>query len=836
MSELYLSFQKNYMIRFFLALFTASTFFTLSVHSQLPEGFVEEVAYDQIYLPGGILFPSESSTLIYNLEGKVWVMTNDEFPLEPDIDITEEVARYGDLGLIGATSHPDFAENGYIYLYYCVDFHYLEFFGTPDYDPEFTQEEISMGRITRYTIDPTTLDLIEGSRKIILGEEIGSGIPICAPAHGVGNLMFGDDGSLIATAGDGNTWVGTSSTTGFNGEGPPPAFAFDDIAVEKGLISPLENLGAFRAQYLDGLNGKVLRIHPETGEGLPNNPFFEEDNPNSNRSKVWALGFRNPYRFTIMEGTGQGDLADGHPGTIVLSDVGDWVWEEVNFVTDGGSNFGWPMFQGPMLYNYYYGVPTRNVNAPNPDNSQGCSEFLNYQDVILQEKLQPDYSFSNPCNENELLPDSIKTFVHTRPALSYANSANETNFIVPLIAAVSTFDENGIADFTSIDDMENISGDGFTGISGTGGVFLNGESLPPEYQGEYLLADYSGWLRSIKFDETNQPVEVDSWSDDIGACVNITQNPYNQCIYITTIVPSEIKKICFGGNLKPIIEVTPDTVYGVGTLNVEFDASDSYDPEGEALSFTWHFDDGSTESGAIINKTFSPGGTGIEQSEVLLEVTDTEGAMASQIIHVSLNNTPPSVDISSITEGELYSIFSPTLFDLVCDVDDAESSTEEMEYSWTLILHHNTHFHYVDFFDGNNQSVLINPSDCNPFESYWYEIQVEVLDPGGLSDFDSRTIFPDCDGTLEPPETEASFNLYPNPVSTILTVSSTRPLADSILMKLYDTVGREIRSDEVFIHDNRQFFRLDIRNLGKGTYILEFKNGDRTERIRFVKE
>ena len=114
-------------------------------------------------------------------------------------------------------------ENGYIYLFYCTDTHYLKFFGTPDYYPNASENLVSMGRITRYTVDLNTDSVDPSSRKILLGEEIGTGMPICAPAHGVGQLMFGKDGSLLATTGDGNTWAGSPEGGGFNGEGPLPS-------------------------------------------------------------------------------------------------------------------------------------------------------------------------------------------------------------------------------------------------------------------------------------------------------------------------------------------------------------------------------------------------------------------------------------------------------------------------------------------------------------------------------------------------------------------------------------------------------------------------------------
>jgi glucose/arabinose dehydrogenase len=446
-----------------LRLFSCLTFFLFvqfTAQSQYPEGFQEEIAFDQFGLPAGILFANDSISVVWELDGKVWVIINGNIQ-GPVIDITEEVALFGDLGMIGAALDPDFETNGHIYLFYCVDSHYLRFFGTPEYDPGFSAVATSsMGRITRYTLNTEDYSsLIPDSRFILLGDSIGNGPPIAAPAHGVGNLMFGEDGSLIATMGDGNTWVGTSGSTGFNGEGPPPAFAFDDEALEWGILKEEEDLGAFRAQYMDGLNGKILRLNPENGEGLPNNPFFNPEDPDSPRSKIYALGFRNPYRFTIKTGTGGGDLNTGSPGTIVLSDVGDWVWEEVNFVIEGGGNYGWPMYQGPVVHNFYNGVPTTNINAPNPLAGEGCSSFMDYQNIIIQDNFQHEYFFPNPCNSSQEIGDEILTFVHQRPALSFANSANQTN----PIAALSTFDENGAANFTSIEDSPEVEGENFTG-------------------------------------------------------------------------------------------------------------------------------------------------------------------------------------------------------------------------------------------------------------------------------------------------------------------------------------------------------------------------------------
>jgi glucose/arabinose dehydrogenase len=94
----------------------------------------------------------------------------------------------------------------------------------------------------------------------------------------------------------------------------------------------------------------MLRIDPITGQGLPDNPYYLAPNgtpdPNSNRSKVFYLGNRNSFRFTI-------DPVTTLP---VLGDVG-WVsYEDIN-TGPAGSNFGWPYYEGPVRAGGYQGLP-----------------------------------------------------------------------------------------------------------------------------------------------------------------------------------------------------------------------------------------------------------------------------------------------------------------------------------------------------------------------------------------------------------------------------------------------------------------------------------------------
>lgn len=807
--------------------------FTLifSSHSfgQYPTGFGEEIVYDQFSYPAGILFGSETVSFVYELDGKVWAIDNGQISESPIIDISEEVGFWADHGLISAALDPDFSENGYIYLLYNVDRHHLLYYGTEAYDPGTNDEfKGGMGRIARYTIDPQNfISIIPNSRQIILGESIGTGIPIAAQGHGAGALLFGEDGSLLVSTGDGNT-----HNCCYNGEGSIPTAGYDDISFQDGVLSENELLGAFRSQFIGGLNGKILRINPETGEGIPNNPFFVEGEANLPQSKVWALGFRNPYRMVVRPGTGYGSLENGHPGTIFLSDVGETKWEEINILQEGGGNYGWPIYEGPNLHQLgYASLTTFNPLAPNPlfDTLNCTQDFFSFQELILEENQTHSYFFENSCEPETPIPSTVFTFYHKRPALAYPNDWGG-----PPEALLPSFDENGNATNIPISESGLGNNTSFRGISGAGGVFLQGPSLPQEYQGTYVLADFLGWIRAFKFTENDELTTIEQWNDSIGRPVNMSLNPYDDCIYITSLFPSFVKRICFGGNLKPIVSCTPDTTWGPSGITVNFDASESYDPEGVPLDFTWDFGDGSFGEGAQVSHTYYSPNDGIVSFTATVAARDTGIAEGVATAFVSLNNSPPKVKIVSIDDGHLYSVMEPTLFDLVLDVRDAEEDRNELKFHWEYLLHHNEHFHLLDEFDFQNGTSVVSPTGCSDEDSYWYEFNVKVTDGGGLTAFDSKMIYPDCIGKLALTETNA-YTLYPNPATEEITILSSNPLDEQIDYRIYNTLGKLIQEKEVRTYNNRTHFVVSISPLQKGIYIIEFTDGTNREKIRFSK-
>jgi glucose/arabinose dehydrogenase len=125
--------------------------------------------------------------------------------------------------------------------------------------------------------------------------------------HNGGWIAFGPDGYLYVATGDGGS--------------------FDD---------PLDN-----AQNRDVLLGKILRLDVSgaTYTSPSTNPFF---GATPGRDEVWATGLRNPWR----------DSFDRETGELIIADVGQGTWEEVNIVPPGtaGANYGWRCFEGAHEY------------------------------------------------------------------------------------------------------------------------------------------------------------------------------------------------------------------------------------------------------------------------------------------------------------------------------------------------------------------------------------------------------------------------------------------------------------------------------------------------------
>src|SRR6266481_4695642 len=338
----------------------------------VPPGFTETVLSGPWPDAVGIAFENNGRMYVWERTGRLWFKDPSDNSPSLLLDISEEVGAWQDHGMLGFALDPNFRVNGYIYVLYVVDRYYLLHFGDPDYDPNANAYfDATIGRLTRYTcrsadgfrsVDPA-------SRQILIGETRQTGIPICSTTHGVGSLVFGADDTLLLSCGDGASYQVADIGGAQTGSYAPQALA-------DGIIRPKEDVGAFRAQLVDSLNGKVLRIDPATGTGLASNPYYDSANPRSARSRVWALGLRNPFRMSWRPNTGSHFPADASPGVLYIGHVGWSTWEALDVATGPRQNFGWPTYEGLSL-NTPYDLDIVNQDAPNPlYPGAGCNQYF----------------------------------------------------------------------------------------------------------------------------------------------------------------------------------------------------------------------------------------------------------------------------------------------------------------------------------------------------------------------------------------------------------------------------------------------------------------------------
>jgi glucose/arabinose dehydrogenase len=123
-------------------------------------------------------------------------------------------------------------------------------------------------------------------------------------------------------------WQGKQNSTSTDHHGGCIAFGPDG----KLYISTGDNGDPQTSQSLTGDHGKILRVNKD-GTVPTDNPFYDGNGPNVDA--IWALGLRNPYRFSF----------DMPTGRMYIGEVGFNTTEEVNLGA-AGANYGWPVCEG----------------------------------------------------------------------------------------------------------------------------------------------------------------------------------------------------------------------------------------------------------------------------------------------------------------------------------------------------------------------------------------------------------------------------------------------------------------------------------------------------------
>jgi len=298
----------------------------------LPAGFSEEFFMSGLQRPVSLQFSPDGRVFVAEKSGlvKVFDGLGDTTP-QVFADLRTRVLDYADRGLLGFALDPHFPEQPYAYALYAYD---AAIGGTAprwnDTCPGGTVDGcLASGRLSRLKVEGNAVV----SEQVLVNDWC-----MQFPSHATGELRFGPDGALYASAGD-----GANFTVVDYGQRGSPSNPCGDPPGGGGLTPPAAEGGALRSQDLRsggdpvGLDGTVVRVDPATGAGLPDNPLASSADPNARR--IVAYGLRNPFRMAFRPGAGD----------LWVGDVGWNKWEEIDRIQDPTAsvkNFGWPCYEG----------------------------------------------------------------------------------------------------------------------------------------------------------------------------------------------------------------------------------------------------------------------------------------------------------------------------------------------------------------------------------------------------------------------------------------------------------------------------------------------------------
>lgn len=252
-------------------------------------------ATDFDFLPDGRM-------LLTAKQGLVHVVDDGTVVGSPALNLTSVICDQVERGLVGITVHPDFEQNGWVYLYFTYAKH-----GNCDFDGV----NGPANRASRFTM---TNDVLDPASELVLFESP----ELYAGNHNSGYMEFGNDGFLYVSMGDG--------------------------------AAP-RNLG--RPHDLGYLFGKIARV-TDDGDIPASNPYTGLDSADCSADgvipagssatkcqQVFASGLRNPYRLAFDPNTSA--------TRFLINDVGHTQWEEIN-EGQSGADYGWPTREGPCTF------------------------------------------------------------------------------------------------------------------------------------------------------------------------------------------------------------------------------------------------------------------------------------------------------------------------------------------------------------------------------------------------------------------------------------------------------------------------------------------------------
>lgn len=364
-----------------------------TVPTIIPSGFSETVFASGLNVPTAMALAPDGRIFVAEKGGTLRVVQNGVVQSTPFL--TVGVNTFSERGLIGVAVDPNFATNGFVYVYYTTD-------------------NTVVNRVSRFTASTMNPNVAQTGSEVILLDNI----PSTNGNHNGGALAFGADGML---------YIGV-------GEAGVPA----------------------NSQDLSNLLGKVLRIEPD-GDIPADNPttIAGLGTVPSGQRAIWAAGLRNPFTMAIQPGTGTlfiNDVGGGlfeevNPG-VAGANYG-WPTTEGDFNQSSFPNFTRPVYayahgSGPLQGNSIAGGAFYNpASASFPAEFVGdyfFGEFVRSRIFVRDAATGAVTTFADPTAgggivDLDVLPDGRLLYLSLNTGTIYQIAATPPT---PQVIAVGT--------------------------------------------------------------------------------------------------------------------------------------------------------------------------------------------------------------------------------------------------------------------------------------------------------------------------------------------------------------------------------------------------------------
>jgi glucose/arabinose dehydrogenase/PKD repeat protein len=472
------------------------------------------------------------------------------------------------------------------------------------------------------------------------------------PSHSTGDLVFGADGMLYLSAGDGASF--NFADWGQDGSPVNPCGDPPDGVGGPNNGSDAEG-GALRSQDIVSAgdpvtyDGAVLRLDV-SGPAVQvpaDNPLVGNAEPADDF--IVAMGLRNPYRLNDRPGTDE----------IWIADVGWGTWEELNRIASPAApveNFGWPCYEG----------------------GSGASN------------TQSGYQSRDLCGD--VYADNLPAGLQVTPSFYAYRHADK---VVP-----GELCGTGSSSVTGVEFEGGVSG---YPAEYADALFFADSSRKCIWT---IFADASG-----DPDPTQRAPLV---SQSSGRVVDLQMGPDGSLYYVDFDGGRVLRIEYFPVNVPPTASFTATPMSGPSPLTVDLDGSGSSDPEDAfaALLLTWDLDgDGQFDdaSGATAQVTFVSAGA----RPVALRVEDTLGGVDIAQMVINVDNGPPQVQIDAPLSSDTWAVGDTIAFSgQATDPESGLLGPEQL--SWEIILHHcedvgDCHTHPVTTVDGVASGEFMAP-------------------------------------------------------------------------------------------------------------------------------